>query len=86
MAKEVNGYTDIPLRNPIEIDGAKVTSLRMREPTVADQLIADESGGSDAHKEITMLANLCMITPDDVKKIKLRDYLKTKQAFMDFLA
>lgn len=43
MAKKVTtevqtGYVDIELSRPVEIDGTKVTTLRMREPLVSDQL------------------------------------------------
>ena len=32
------GFVDVELTRPLEIDGAQVKKLRMREPTVADQL------------------------------------------------
>lgn len=90
MAKKVEpadaGYVDIELSRPIEIDGAQVTALRMREPTVADQLILDEMKGSDATKEVTLVANLCEVTPDDIKRLTLRDYRKVQKAFSGFTA
>lgn len=86
MADKVQAdYVDIVLAKPIDIDGAKVSTLRMREPTVSDQLVADEMRGSDAAKEINTLANLCQVSPDDVKKLTLRDYKKLQTAFMGFL-
>ena len=90
MAKKVEpadaGYVDIELSRPIEIDGAQVTALRMREPTVADQLILDEMKGSDATKEVTLVANLCEVTQDDIKRLTLRDYRKVQKAFWGFTA
>ncbi len=90
MAKKVEpadaGYVDIELSRPIEIDGAQVTALRMREPTVADQLILDEMKGSDATKEVTLVANLCEVTQDDIKRLTLRDYRKVQKAFSGFTA
>lgn len=90
MAKKVEpadaGYVDIELSRPIEIDGAQVTTLRMREPTVADQLLLDEMKGSDATKEVTLVANLCEVTPDDIKRLTLRDYRKVQKAFSGFTA
>lgn len=90
MAKKVEpadaGYVDIELSRPIEIDGAQVTALRMREPTVADQLLLDEMKGSDATKEVTLVANLCEVTPDDIKRLTLRDYRKVQKAFSGFTA
>lgn len=90
MAKKVEpadaGYVDIELSRPIEIDGAQVTALRMREPTVADQLLLDEMKGSDATKEVTLVANLCEVTQDDIKRLTLRDYRKVQKAFSGFTA
>lgn len=90
MAKKVEpadtGYVDIELSRPIEIDGVPVTTLRMREPTVADQLLLDEMKGSDATKEVTLVANLCEVTPDDIKRLTLRDYRKVQKAFSGFTA
>jgi len=86
MANDDSGFVDIDLSRAIEIDGAKVKALRMREPTVADQLAADEYKGGDAAKELMTLANLCQITPDDLKKLSLRDYKKLQEAFLGFIA
>nr|DAR96785.1 MAG TPA: tail assembly chaperone protein [Caudoviricetes sp.] len=90
MAKKVTtevqtGYVDIELSRPIEIDGTKVTTLRMREPLVSDQLALDEMKGSDASKEVLLAANLCEVTPDDIKRLTLRDYRKVQQAFSGFI-
>ena len=90
MAKKVEpadaGHVDIDLSRPIEIDGVQVTTLRMREPTVADQLLLDEMKGSDATKEVTLVANLCEVTPDDIKRLTLRDYRTVQKAFSGFTA
>ena len=83
---EAAGYVDVELSRPMEIDGAKVTALRMREPTVADQLASEEMKGGEAAKEIAMLANLCEVSPDDIKRLTLKDYKKVQQAFLNFIA
>lgn len=79
------GFVDVELSRPIEIDGAQVTVLRMREPTVADQLMLDDLKGGDATKEVTLVANLCEVTPEDIKRLTLRDYRKVQQAFAGFI-
>ena len=90
MAKKAEpadaGYVDIELSRPIEIDGAQVTALQMREPTVADQLILEDMKGSDAAKEVALVANLCEVTPDDIKRLTLRDHRKVQKAFSGFTA
>lgn len=76
---------DIKLSKPIKIDGADVKTLRMREPTVADQLAMDKMGGGDAEKEVAMLAMLCMVAPTDLHQLTLRDYKKVQGEFLGFL-
>ena len=56
-----------------------------REPTVGDQLVADEMKGSEAAKEIATLANLCQVAPDDIKRLTLKDYKRLQAAFLGFL-
>lgn len=87
MAAQVQdqGFVDVELSRPLEIDGAKVAKLRMREPTVGDQLVADEMKGSEAAKEIATLANLCQVAPDDIKRLTLKDYKRLQAAFLGFL-
>ena len=83
--KSDQGYIDIPLSRPMNIDGAQIKVLRMREPTVADQLVSEEMKGSDSAKEIAMFANLCEVATDDIKRLTLKDYKKLQVAFMDFI-
>jgi hypothetical protein len=83
--KTDQGYVDVPLSRPMSIDGAQVKVLRMREPTVADQLVSEEMKGSDSAKEIAMFANLCEVATDDIKRLTLKDYKKLQVAFMDFI-
>lgn len=80
-----NGSVDITLSRPADIGGTKSTAVRMREPTVADQEIASEINGSDATREITVLANLCGLAPDDIRKLPLRDYSRQQKAYMGFI-
>lgn len=75
----------IELSKAIKIDGAEVTALTMREPTVGDQLAMDKAGGSDAEKEISMIAMLCMVKPSDLNQLTLKDYKKVQAAFVGFL-
>ena len=80
-----NGFVDVKLKRPLNIAGAEVTMLRMREPTEADQLAIDDIKGGDTTREITLMANLCEIAPDDVKKLTLHDYKEVQKAFLGFI-
>lgn len=78
-------HADIKLSSPMTIAGAEVKALRMREPTVADQLASEEVKGSDAAREIAMFANLCEVSPDEIKQLTLKDYRAVQKAFAGFL-
>ena len=77
---EGDGHIDITLRRPIDIDGTKVRSLRMREPSLNDQLVFEATKGTDAYKEASLIANLCDITVDQAKTLKLHDWKRAQEA------
>lgn len=85
MAKQDTGSVDIQLTKPIKIDGVDVKTLRMREPTVADQLASQKASGDQAEQELTFIANLCQIAPTDLHQLTLRDYKKVQAAFLGFI-
>lgn len=78
------GFVDVALQRGLKVAGANVSTVRMREPTVADQLAIDKIAG-DAAKEIALIANLCELTPDDLKGLTLKDYRRLQQAFAGFI-
>ena len=75
----------IELERGVEIAGARVMTLTMREPTVDDQIIAGETKGGSALQEVTLLANLCEIAPADIRRLAMRDYVKLQKAYAAFL-
>ena len=68
-------------------DGSVTVSLRggrfvrMREPTVADQLATK---GTPEEREIALIGNLCEVSPDEVRALTLRDYRRLQVALMGF--
>lgn len=76
---------DITLTKPLSIDGTNVSGLRMREPTVDDQLVHDLSKGSDAAREVEFMARLCGLAPSNMKALGLRDYRRVQEAFQLFI-
>lgn len=79
------GRVAIKLSKAVDIDGAQIQVLNMREPTVADQLLVEEMKGSEAAKEVMLFANLCEWSPEDIKRLSLRDYKEVQQAFSGFI-
>lgn len=83
--KEVAEGYEITLSRPLDMSGAKVAVVTMREPLVSDQETADIMEGGDATREIHQFANLIGAAPDDIRKMGLRDYKKLQTAYLAFL-
>ena len=85
ISEVAEGYK-ISLAKPLDIDGAKVSEIVMREPTVQDHLAAEmqAKGMGSAMQEITMFANLCNVSPEQIKTITLRNYGRVQEAFKLF--
>ena len=82
LTENDDGSVDIELKRGLEVDGSIVKVLRMREPTVADQIAASEVKGSEAEQEVRLIANLCEVSLDDVRGLTLRDYRRIQNAFL----
>lgn len=76
----------IDLTHPIDIDGTKVSVLRLRRPKVRDMLSVEKSVDNDAEKEIQLFANLCELTPENLLDLDMADYSKLQKAYQDFLS
>lgn len=84
--KEIpSGHIDVEFKREILIAGVKTKSVRMREPTVGDHLAAEEAKGGGSAVEIALLANLCMLAPDDIHKLPLREYKQLQAAVSLFI-
>ena len=86
LKENADGSVDITLagKKRLTIDGVEVTALRMREPTVDDQLAQEKIQGSAAEKEIGLMANLCQVTPAQISGLSLRNYKRVQAAFVGF--
>lgn len=78
---------EVILSKPLKISGELVKVLRMREPTVGDQLAAQEAAAdkNEVLAEIHLLANLCEVPPDAIKQMSLPDYAAAQAVFRTFL-
>jgi hypothetical protein len=79
---------EIELDFPIKIEGVECRRLTLRRPKVGDILAAEEGskGGGDKETEILTFANLCMVTPVEIRDLDLGDYKRLQKAFSGFLA
>lgn len=84
ITENADGTVTIALRSGVKISGATVKALQMREPTVADQIAVAALQGNDAAKEVSLFANLCNVTPDEIKSLTMRDYTRVQQGYRCF--
>lgn len=80
-----DGSVTVTLSRPFEINGAKLSYLVLREPTVDDQIVSSETRGSDVIKEVTLFSNLCTVAPSDLRRLPARDYMRLQAAFANFI-
>ncbi len=76
--------TPIDLEYPITVDGVEVSSVAMRRPTVADQLAFEDGKGSEAHRTVLMMANLCDVSPGSIKQLDVVDFAKLAEVLKGF--
>lgn len=81
----MTGTKEIKFDKPITVSGKQVSALTMREPTVEDQLTAEEGGRTEARREVALLANLCEVSPEDIAALKLKEYRKLQEAYAAFM-
>jgi len=81
---ETDAGLEIELKTPAEIDGANTKKITMREPTVRDQLDVQAVKGSEAHREVTLMANLCGIAPKQVEAMTMRNYRRLQEGLEVF--
>ena len=75
----------ITLNFPIEHDSLPIAQIALRRPTVGDHLAAQKSGGSDAEREIRLIANLAELPPAAIHKLDMSDYAAVQKVLAGFL-
>lgn len=84
LTQNADGSVTVTLSKPLDMDGAKVAVLKLREPTVDDLLRSSASGGTDAEREVSQIADLAEVTPADIRKLSVRDYQRIQRAYALF--
>lgn len=79
------GFATITLSRPLDVAGAKVATLTMREPTVRDQRAMELMAGGAADQEVGLFANLCGLAPADFDGMPMRDYARVQAAYRGFI-
>ena len=69
----------IKLNFPIEHDGVPIADIALRRPTVGDHLAAQKSAGTDAEREIRLIANLAELPPAAIHQLDMKDYAQLQK-------
>lgn len=75
----------IDLKAPIEHDGKKITSLKLRRPIVADMLAAQKVSTSEPERELNLIAGLTGLPRAAVEKLDMRDYMALQRKLAEFM-
>jgi hypothetical protein len=80
------GYVDVELEFPVDMNGVEIKSLRLRMPRVRDMIMASKSAKSDEEKEVELFSHLTENAPDLIESLTLVDYKKLQEAYSNFLS
>ena len=75
--------TTIKLKYPVIVDGQEHTELHMRRCKVKDRRLAAKQK-NDEDREITLIANLCDVTPSVIDELDSADYDQLQEALRGF--
>ncbi len=75
----------ITLNFPIEHDGLPIKEIALRRPTVGDHLAAQKAAGTDAEREIRLIANLAELPPAAIHQLDMKDYAQLQKVLGGFL-
>ena len=75
--------TPIQLDYSIRVSGVETNTLNVRRPLVRDMMKA-RSNKDEGSAEINLFADLCQITPDEIKSLDFGDYAKLQEVLRDF--
>jgi len=76
--------TTVTLREPIEINGAKIGVLTLRRPKVRDLEAIDKIAGETA-KTVALIANLSELPPETIRELDAADFAAASKAVADML-
>lgn len=80
-----DGHADITFERQVTIAGAKVTTLRMREPMVKDMRAMSKQAGGNEEQEAFLMGNLLEVSPADLDEMHLKEYKRLQTALMLFI-
>ncbi len=76
----------IEFSNEYSFNGVMKNHLEMREPTIGDEMNAQEMARNESELQLLMFANLCDVSLDELKPITSKDGQKIAEAYNSFLS
>jgi hypothetical protein len=72
------------MKRPAKIEGTDVVELRMREPSVDDQLTQEKKHANKGDAEVAIIANLTEQSPEAIRGLTMRQYNRMATALAFF--
>ncbi|MDO5674784.1 MAG: phage tail assembly protein [bacterium] len=72
--------------NPVTLNGETVSSIVMREPTVADMRAVDKQGSTDLEREILMIGRLIGVPGEELDALSVSNYKRLQDKYASFFA
>lgn len=76
----------VALSRPFTVGDAVYTQLTLREPYVEDQLAVDIPGSTQGQYELRMVARLCGVSAEALRKLPSCDYAQLQRTLHRFLS
>lgn len=76
---------ELKLSQPIEHDGTKITSIRLRRPIVADMLAAQKVSSNEPERELNLIAVLTGLPRAAIEQLDMRDYMALQRQLAQFM-
>jgi Phage tail assembly chaperone proteins, E, or 41 or 14 len=74
----------IKLIYPIESNGSTISEVKIRRPKVRD-IRSIKKSQEPIESEVTLLSNLCEMTPEEIESLDMEDYGQLQSALQVFL-
>lgn len=76
---------EVKLSEPLEYDGKRITSLKLRRPIVADMLAAQKVSTNEPERELNLISVLTGLPRAAVEKLDMRDYMALQRKLAEFM-
>jgi hypothetical protein len=77
-------YLDVQLDHPVTINGAVVSTLRVRNPSARDVFSARKAAADKDTQQLNLLASLTGWSPDDLLELRAADFVKASETLDSF--